>query len=1152
MSKKVKKQHKQDSVIRDFKLTTASINNRNTIIFLTLIFAVFGILTYVQMPKESFPDIKVPQIFIKTIYPGNPPVDMENLVTRPLENELHTIKGVKKLSSTSSQDNSDIIVEFKSDYDIKTALQDVKDALDRSKSELPDDLPVDPMAIELDASEFPILSINMSGDFSIEELRKLSEDLKDEIESVSEISKVEIKGLNDRQINVYVDQDKMLANNISFKSIEDAINFENMAVSGGDLVTDNTSRAVRIDGEFKRVSEIADIIVKYEDGNIVYLRDILKDNVVVDGYVDPLTFARLDRQSVVSLQVVKKSGENLLIATDKINKILEESRKNGILPDNVNLVITNDMSDFVKKQVNNLENSIIMGMIFVISILFFFLGYRNALFVGLAIPMSMLISFIILGFMGYTINMMILFGLVLALGMLVDNAIVVVENVHRFIDKGINVKEATRQAVGEVAWPIIASTATTLAAFFPLIFWPGIVGSFMSLLPITLIVVLSSSLFVALVIVPTFIVIFIKPGNEEHPPVKRKVFRSSIIMAVIITLGYVSGVYWLANFVLFMLLLVVANYLFLYRWSQKFQANFLDWLEGWYLKVLHWALGKKRPRYLLVGGFVLLIATIIFYFSIGTSVLFFPNSEPRFINISMELPIGTDIDSTNKFAYHIEERINRVLAKDSSVIKSVLTTVGKGAVGENEQTFGNTPEKAIITVTFIDYELRRDHRNTNEIMKEIGDSLIGDYPGVQISIEKSAMGPPTGKPINLEIVGPKYPQLIAISDSMMAFIENAAIPGIEALKRDLNTGKPELIIDIDREKARRFGLSTGQIAGTIRTSLFGKEVSDFKEGEDKYPIRIRYSEPYRIDINSIMNQIISFRNNSGKLLEIPVSAVATISYSNTYGSVNRKDMDRAVTIYSNVLEGYNANSINQQLKRMLKSFEMPEGYTVSFTGEQEDQAEAMNFLIQALGIAISLIFLILVTQFNSFAKPFIIMISVLFSTIGVFGGLATFHMDFIIIMTGIGIISLAGIVVNNAIVLIDYIDLLKNRRRKDLGLEPEDNLTIEDTIKCVEEAGKTRLRPVLLTAITTVMGLIPMAIGLNVSFGTLLANFDPNFYIGGENADFWGAMSWTVIFGLVFATFMTLVLVPVMYVVGNKIKLAFSKKPTYDQIIEQE
>ncbi len=1133
---------KKDSIIKNFSLTTASIKNINTVVLLTIVLAVYGLLTYIQLPKESFPDIKIPKVFVKTIYPGNPPVDMENLITRPLEKELKTLKGMKELTSTSSQDNSDIVVEFKSDYDIKKAVQDVKDAVDKAKRDLPDDLKIDPMILELDASEFPILSINLSGDFSIEEFRKISDELKDEIEAISEISKVNIKGLNDRQININVDIDKMVANNVTFRNIEDAIKFENMSISGGDIISDNTIRSVRISGEFTSVSEMNDIIIKYEKGNIVYLRDVLSNGKVVDGYVDPLTFARLNRSNVVSLSIVKKSGENLIDATDKINDVLKQARKTGLIPDNMHVVITNDMSVQVKKQVSNLENSIILGMIFVITILFFFLGLRNALFVGLAIPMSMLISFIILGLLGYTINMMILFGLVLALGMLVDNAIVVVENVYRFISLGNSVFESTRQGVGEIAWPIIASTATTLAAFTPLIFWPGMVGNFMSLLPITLIIVLTSSLFVALVIVPTFIVIVVRENNQEHAPEKKKVIKMLIIMAVIIALGFFGKVIWLANITLFMAIMALANYLFLYKWSIKFQSNFLVWLEAYYLKVLNWALSGNKPRWLLISGFALLIGTIFFFRVAGGNLLFFPNNEPRYINVTIKNPIGTDIHATNTFADEVDKKINRIIRKDSSILKSVLTIVGKGAVGEREQSFGNTPEKALITVTFIDYDERKNHRSSVEIMKELSDSLVGKYPGVLISVEKNRMGPPTGKPVNIEISGKNYPKLIEYSDSIMGVIENANIPGIEGLKRNLDDGKPELLININRDKARRFGLSTAQIGAVIRTSIFGKEISDFKDGEDKYPIRLRYSKNQRNKISYLMNQKIIFRNKRGKIMEIPVSAVASIKYSNTYGSVNRKDMKRVITVFSNVLEGYNANIINKQIKTVLDGTVLPEGYSISFTGEQKDQQEAMDFLIKALTIAIALIFLILVTQFNSIAKPFIIIVSVIFSTIGVFGGLASFNMDMVIIMTGIGIISLAGIVVNNAIVLIDYIDLLKNRRRLDLGLKLTDNLSIEDSIQCVVMAGKTRLRPVLLTAITTVLGLVPMAIGMNISFGDMLTKYKPNFYIGGENADFWGPMAWTVIFGLTFATFMTLILVPVMYIIGNKIKLSFAKK----------
>jgi multidrug efflux pump subunit AcrB len=996
--------------------------------------------------------------------------------------------------------------------------------------------------VELDASEFPILNINLYGDYSHAEFRSISDDLKDRIESIQEISKVDIKGLDDRQINVNLDRIKMAAKNINFQNVEDAISFENHSISGGDIINQRTSRSVRIDGEFKNITELNNLIVKYEKGNIVYLSDILEGNKVKDGYVDPLTYAQLNGKNVVTLSVVKKSGENLLIATENIMKVLEESKNNGLIPPYMEIEITNDMSDHVRDQVSNLENSIIMGMILVIVILFYFLGLRNALFVGLAIPTSMLISFVIISLLGYTINMMILFGLVLALGMLVDNAIVVVENIYRYLDKGYSVFEAAKQGTGEIAWPIISSTATTLAAFLPLIFWPGIVGSFMGLLPKTLIIVLTASLFVALVIVPAFIIIFVKDGNVEKPFTKKGVITTLIIMAVVIGLGYLTKIFWLANFTIFMAAFVTFYYKFFYKWGQKFQSTFLVFLEEFYLKTLTWSLSKKRPYYLLGSAFVLLFGTLFFYAIAGGNVLFFPNNEPQFINITAKLPIGTDIDSTFSFAQALDQKVNRIIKKDSSILKSVLTTVGKGAIGQNEQSFGNNPEKAMITVTFIDYDLRKEHRSSVEIMKDLSDSLIGNYPGVQLSVEKNQMGPPTGKAINIEIQGPDYPSLIHYSDSLIAFLEKANIPGIEGLKTDLDNGKPEIMIEVDREKARRFGLSTGQVASSIRTALFGKEVSDFKDGEDKIPIRIRYAKDYRNNLSSLLNQNIVFRNNQGHLLEIPASSVVNVNYTNTYGSVNRKDMERVITVYSNVLEGYNANAINAQLKKLVANFNLPKGYVVAFTGEQEEQNEASSFLINALLIAVALIFLILVTQFNSFAKPFIILVSVILSTIGVFGGLATFNMDFVIIMTGIGIISLAGIVVNNAIVLIDYIDLLKNRLRTDKGLPLDANLTLEETIACVEEAGKTRLRPVLLTAITTVLGLIPMAIGLNIDFAGLLNSWSPNIYFGGENADFWGSMAWTVIFGLTFSTVLTLIYVPVMYVLGNKLKLRFAKK----------
>jgi multidrug efflux pump subunit AcrB len=1121
---------------REFGLTTAALDNKNTVLLMTILLAVIGILTYIGLPKESFPEVVIPKVFVKTIYPGNPPIDMENLITRPIEKEVHTIKGVKELTSTSSQDNSDIVVEFNSDVDIRRALQDVKDAVDKSKSELPTDLKMDPVVVEMDMSEFPILNINLYGDYSVERIKKYADDLKDEFENIHEVSKVEFKGLQDREIILNIDQDKLSANGLSFKNIEDAITFENVSISGGDVVVGGTRRSVRTNGEFKNIEEIGEIIIKNTDGNIVYLKDILEGQKVIDGFSDPLTYARLNGLSVVTLSVVKKSGENLLVTTDKILQVLENAKTNHILPDDLHISITNDQSDRVRKSVLNLENSIIMGVLFVVVVLFFFLGMRNSLFVGFAIPMSMMISFIILGVLGYTINMMILFGLVLALGMLVDNAIVVVENVHRFVSQGYNLYDATKYGIGEIAWPIIASTATTLAAFLPLAFWPGMMGQFMKNLPVTLIIVLSSSLFVALVIIPVLVATFINPEKQEKAPNKKSYLYGAIIIIAFIIMGYLTGMVAFANFLILLFAFSLANYFFLFKTSIWFQHHFLSWLENFYIKVLSWALSGWKPRLLIIGSFVLLALTIQFYKMRNIPVSLFPNNEPHFINLMVELPLGTDIDVTNEFMRTIEQRLKEVTKEDTAIMESILTTVGKGVVGENEMPLGNTPQKGMTTISYIDYELRNG-KSTTDIMKKLGAEFVDKYPGVTISVVKNKMGPPVGKEINIEVIGKDFPILMHLSDSLLGYINQQGIKGIEGLKLDIDVGKPELIVDINRDKARRFGLSTAQIASTIRTSLFGKEVTDYKEDEEKYPIRLRFAKNYRNDISSLMNQVISFRNKKGKFMQIPISAVATVYYSNTYGSVKRKDMDRVVTIYSNVKEGFNATHVNDEIKEALKNFKLPPTYTYRFTGEQEKQAEVQAFLTKALLIALSLITIILVTQFNSFAKPLIIMVSVLFSTIGVFGGIATFKMDFVVLMIGIGIISLAGIVVNNAIVLIDYIDLLKNNQREKLGLSKDDDLPLEDTIECIKQAGKTRLRPVLLTAITTILGLIPMATGMNIDFGEMLASWSPNLYFGGENADFWGPMAWTVIFGLTFATFLTLVLVPAMYLVGNKIKL---------------
>lgn len=1122
-----------EKITREFKLTTLALKNKNTVFLLTVALALFGLYSYINLPKELQPDISVPWILVTTMYPGNAPVDIENLISRPLEKEIETIKGIKRMTSTSAQDYSLVFIEFNTNVEISEALADVKDAVDKAKRELPSDLIDDPSVEDIEMSEFPIININLSGDYSLIELKKYAEFLEDEFETIYEVARVDITGINDREIKINVDMHKLAANELNFDDIENAIVAENISMSAGEVKLGGTRRSIRIVGEFTGMEDIENIIIKNDDQKIVYLKDVAD---VIDGFAEPNSFARLNKQPVVSLQVVKKSGENILATTDQVFEILDLAKANHSLPESLIISITNDTSDMVRMQLSNLENSIILGMLFVIIVLFFFLGTRNALFVGFAIPMSMFISFVIISLMGMRINMMVLFSLILALGMLVDNAIVVVENIVRFNQKGHSLFSAAKNAVGEIAMPIISSTLTTLAVFFPLIFWDSLVGEFMKFLPITLIIVLSSSLFVALIIIPVFASTF-NPIQRSRKSNKRKINIIVLVLFAIAAIFYVAGIYLLANLIMIGSLITVFNVYFFKDQSRWFQVVGLPRLENFYLKVLQFALRKRNPYYFIAGTFLLLYLTIAFLGARQPNILFFPDGEPKYINILAELPIGTDISTTDDFMMILEDKVFEILKPYDEVVESVLTNVGAGSNSENDfLAIGETPHKGRITVTFVDYEYR-DGLNTSELMKEVSGEIIGKYPGVLVSVEKSAMGPPTGKPINIEISGKEFDKLLTLSDEIETFIQEINIEGIEGFKIDLDVGKPEMIVHIDREKARRFELSTAQIAMTMRTALFGKKISDYKEGEEEYPIQLRMMDKYRYDIPALLNQKMTFQNQKGNIVQIPIAALVSVEYSTTYGAVKRKNMDRVITLYSNVIEGFNPTKVNMKIKERLESFEMPVGYQYAFTGEQEDQQESTDFLARALVIAISLIFIILVSQFNSIVRPIIILASVLFSTIGVFGGIATFNMDVIIIMTGIGIVSLAGVVVNNAIVLVDYIDLLKLRKRAELGIDESVMLNREQSVECIIVGGKTRLRPVLLTAITTILGLIPMAIGLNINFNTLLTDFDPQFSIGGDMVTFWGPLSWTVIFGLTFATFLTLIVVPAMYQVAYLAKV---------------
>ena len=1127
----------QNQKAREFGLSTWSVNNATTVFVLVAIIIISGLYSYLTVPKESFPEVVVPEVFIGTPYPGNSPSNIEKLITRPLEKEIKTITGVDEITSTSIQGYSAVDVKFEFDVTSDEALRKVKDAVDRAKADpdFPDDLPADPDVFALNFSELlPVMNVNLSGDYSLDELKRYAEALEEKIEELPEISKVDIRGVMDKEVEVVVDYLRAEAMQVSFNDISGAIAQENITISGGDLLVDNFRRSVQVVGDFESMEDIENVIIKSENNAPIYLRDVASVHFVEQ---EKTSYAREYLKPVVSLDIIKRAGENLIAASNGINGIIADA-KDDYLPENLTVSITNDQSDQTRTQVDELQNSIIFGVLLVVGVLLFFLGLRNALFVGVAIPLSMFMSFMILSALGITFNVMVLFSLVLALGMLVDNGIVVVENIYRLMDEGKSSIVAAKQGVGEVAWPIIASTATTLAAFLPLAIWPGLIGEFMKYLPITLMIVLSSSLFVALVINPVLTAAFMRVGEDGVS--KKRAHRVTISLIVFGGIFLALGATAFGNILMIAGLLTITNAYVLNPGTLLFQNRFLPRLEEGYERFLRYALAGRRPWAFFFGTAGLMVVAFVLLGAFPPKVEFFPSNEPQYLNIFITKPIGTDIEETNRITREIESLVLEVMNEErfqrpnsetgemeAYIANSIIGQVGNGTSDPQEgPSLGNTPHKARIAVNFVKFQERRG-QSTRDVLRSVRERLSG-YPDAEIIVTKNSDGPPQGPPINIEIRGDDYDDVLATANSMRQYLRELDFEGVEELKIDVDKRKPELPITIDREKARRYGLSTQNIGYTIRTALFGREVSTFKDGEDDYPINVRFEESSRNNVDALMNQKVIFRSASdGQIKEVPISAVATADRSTTFSSVKRKDLDRVITLSSNVLEGANANEIVLEMQESLKEFNAPRGVEFAFTGQQEEQAKELAFLSQALLVALFLIILIIVAQFNSITTPFIIGFSVFFSLIGVLLGLVIFQMDFVIIMTMIGIISLAGVVVNNAIVLIDYTDLIRERKRKELGTG--DHLAFAEVEESIVQGGRTRLRPVLLTAITTILGLLPLAIGLNIDFVTLVTEYDPHIYIGGDNNVFWKPMSWAIIYGLTFATFLTLIIVPVMY-----------------------
>ncbi len=1152
---------KQKKVNKEFGLSSWAINNKTTMYVLILVFFYLGVSAFFDMPRENFPEVNETKIYVSTVFPGNTAEDIEKLVTDPLEDQLKTVSNVVEITSTSTEDYSMVIIEFDENLTVEQAKQKVKDEIESETAG--EDWPtfngakVEPDVFELSLSEeMPILNINISGDYPVEKLKEYGEYLQDEIEDLLEIKEVAIRGAQEKEVEVAVDIYKMTAAKVTFSDIINAINGGNVTMSAGNIKASGQRRTIRVLGEIESPSELENFVVKSENDYPIYLKDVATVSFQEE---DKTTFAREYGHPVVMLDVKKRAGKNMVDAAEQIHTIVKESKEN-VFPQDLDITITNDQSSVTIGQVDDLVNNIIFGVILVVTVLMFFLGFKNAIFVGFAIPMSMFMSLMILSMFGITLNTMVLFGLIMGLGMLVDNGIVVVENVYRLMDdEGMSRIEAAKKGIGEIAFPIIISTATTVAAFIPLGLWPGIMGEFMMILPQTLSIVLGSSLFVAIFFNSVLVSQFMNTEDKDMP--LHKIIRTTIIMAVLgIIIFIVGGEYRaLGTLMVFTAVMLWVYRLFLRKWANYFQTKILGKLENWYERQLRRALKGWRPYGLSIGTFLLLIiAFVAFGASLATQrtkVEFFPDNIPNQIIVYIEYPEGTAIEKTNAITKEIEKIVYNVLDDNqykngdyNFMVESAVSQVGEGA--GNPQTDGGSaaemPHKAKITASMREFKYR-EGEDSELLRQKVQKALVGIFPGVLISVEKNADGPPAGAPINIELEGDDYNELINAAEQMREFINSKNVAGIDELKIDVNKDKPVMRVIVDREKAGELGVSASQVGQQLRNSIFGSKAGIYKEGGDDYDIYVRFNEDNRYNKSALFNQKITFRDMaSGQIREIPVSAIAHAENTSGFSAIKHKDTKRVVTVYSALAPGYtDAGAVVAQIQNEMQAYDdLPDNIKVDYTGQIEEQNKQMAFLMGAFFTGLGLIFFILIFQFNSVSKPAIIMLAIFLSLIGVFGGIVITGSAFVIMMTMVGIISLAGIVVNNGVVLLDYAQLLIDRKKADLDIDEDDYLDEDDLYESIVKAGKARLRPVLLTAITTIFGLVPLAIGLNINFFTLFREFDAHVYIGGDNVIFWGPLAWTVIYGLIIATFLTLIIVPILFFLVTKLKMWIRKKST--------
>lgn len=1114
-------------IFKEFKPSSWAIDNRTAIYIITIIITLTGIMAYINIPKESFPDISLPNIYVSVVYPGTSPKDMENLVVRHIEKECKGISGVKKIKSNALQDYCSIVIEFNSDVKIEDAKRKVKDAVDRARNDLPQDLPNEPDIIEVNFSDLPIMAVNLSGDYDLAKLKRYADEAKDKIESLKEVKEVKLIGELEREIQINVDMLKLQSSGLTMSDIERAVKYENMTVPGGSvLMSDGTRRSLSVSGEFTNVDQIKNLVVNSINGAPIYLKDIAE---VVDSYKEQESYARLNHKNVITLSIIKRSGENLIDASDKIVSVVNELKKET-WPKDLNVVLTGDQSEQTRTQLHDLINTIIIGFILVLVVLMFFMGTSNAFFVAMSVPLSMCVAFLVLPVIGFTINFIVLFSFLLALGIVVDDAIVVIENTHRIFDNGkTDIVRAAKMATGEVFLPVLSGTLTTLAPFVPLAFWKGIIGKFMFFLPITLIITLLASLVVAYIINPVFAVSFMKKHDEKHDPYKGLKITSVIFIAIAL-LFYVTGVFGMGNFTIFIFLLNLLHRFWLHKVIIRFQTKTWPAVQESYKRMLTKVL--HRPRTMMVGTVGLLFLSFIAIGLRNGGVNFFPIADPNFVYVFTTLPVGTDQAYTDSVTKILESKVYKVLGEKNDVVKSVIASVGVNVSDPSDEDQGYYANKSKIEVAFVEYSKRKGV-STSNYLEKIREAVKNTVPGAEVTVAQEQGGPPVGKPISIEVSGDDLQAITTTSKSLKRYLDSLQIEGVEELKSDLQDSKPQIVFDINREHMNRLGIMTGTVGNEINMAVLGREASKYRDLNDEYKIMLRYKLDQRYDVSLLNNLKILYRDMSmgGLVRNVPLASFASVKYDNTYGVIKRKNQKRVVTISSNLLTDYQSREaeVVGNVMAAVKQFPKTEGVEIKFAGSQEEQAETMSFLGTALLISLGLIFMILVIQFNSIGKPIIILSEIVFSIIGVLLGFALFKMGFSIVMTGIGVVALAGIVVRNGILLVEFTELLREQ-----GVP---------TFEAIVEAGRTRMTPVILTATATSLGLIPLAVGLNIDFVTLFTEFNPHIFFGGDSTAFWGPLSWTMIFGLMFATFLTLFLVPVMYLMSENLKAKIYKRP---------